>query len=238
MATAASSAAEVEFVPWRQFRDGWSWRQGEHLTIVGPTGSGKTTAALALLSPAMRPAPYTAVFATKRRDPLLDDFGREGFIRLRDWSVPDPELTPRVLISPKLKGFDSIAEQRRVFREALDSIFRQGGWTLYLDEARYITDYLGLSREVEVIWQQGRSHGVSVVAGAQRPRHVPLLAYDQATHLFFFHNVDEQSLRRLGELGGGVDAGVVREAVRLLPSHEMLYLNTDKGELTRTRVEV
>jgi hypothetical protein len=143
---------------------------------------------------------------------------------------------PRVVLAPKIAGLDSTDHQRAIFRHAMDSAFRQGGWCLYWDECRYLTEFLGLGREAEVLWQQGRSHGLTVVAAAQRPRHIPLVAYDQATHLFLWRTSDEQMLRRLGELAGAADPDSVRAGISLLDSHSMIYVNTVSGETARTRL--
>lgn len=236
--------AETATVPahsWSQFlADDFRWEQGEHLTLIGPTKSGKTTLARQILSLKK----WVVAFATKRRDPVLRELAGDGFQRFGEWVDVDADIAPRRVIAPQVRGrADTIQSQRdrqrEVFGEALNRAFRQGGWTLYLDELRYLTDYLGLAREVEMLWQQGRSEGVTVIGGVQRPRHVPLLAYDQATHLFLFHNGDRSALDRLGEIGGGIEADRVRGAVAALDFHEVLYVNTvPPGRMVRTKVEV
>lgn len=232
MATAPARTTEV---PWREFCEHvWRWRQGEHVTLIGPNGCGKTTLARELLSTPDRR--HVAVLSTKRRDPVIDEFAGRGFRVIRRWNVADPDLTPRVILAPKIMGFADIPKQRRVFREALDAVFRQGAWCVYADEARFLTDYLKLDRELQVIWQQGRSHGISLVAGVQRPRHIPLVAYDQARHHFYWRTSDREMLRRLGELCGAADPEAVREAIASLDSHSVIYVNTVTGELCRTRV--
>lgn len=231
----------AESVParsWSEFTDQWQWAQGEHLTVIGPTKSGKTTLVSELLRPALRCSPYVCIFASKRRDPLFDDYEKRGYKKLRKWVVSEPELMPRVLLAPKIAGFSSIPKQAEAFREAMDAILRQGGWTLVLNEARYIASHLGLTKEYEVALHQGRTEGVTVVSEAQRPRHLPLLAYDQATHLFFFRNPDTQSLRRLGEIGGAFDARAIQATVARLPFHHFLYVHTEEGTMFTSAVEL
>lgn len=224
---------EIPEVSWSDFRRNLRWKQGEHVTLIGPTGAGKTTLALELLP--LRD--YVITFGTKRRDPVLRELRKDGYVQVPDWTISDPEVLPKVILSPPLKrGVASLNDQRKIFKEALVTVFRQGGWCMYLDEARYVTEYLKLKEDVELLWQQGRSLGVSVLAGAQRPRHIPLLAYDQATHLFFWQDNDESNLRRIGEIGGKVNPRVVQRQVSMLHSHQVLYVNARTGEAARTRV--
>lgn len=239
MTTAPSEGATaVERVSWPEFLERFSWHQGDHMTLVGPTKRGKTTLALELIEKAF-PAPWQVVLVTKARDPLLDELKGKGYARLPRWIVSDPGVYPKVALAPPLrKGVRSKGEQREAFQTALESIFRQGGWLVYADELRYITETLGLGEDMEVLWQQGRTLGVTVVAGVQRPRHVPLLAFDQAAHLFFFKNPDAQIIKRIDELVTGLDSNLVREEIISLDFHEVLYANPHTGQLLRTQVDL
>lgn len=208
------------------------------MTLVGPTKRGKSTLALELISETF-PTPWRVVFITKARDPTLERLEAEGYARLPEFIVSDAAVYPRVALAPPLrKGARSKSEQREAFRAALEKIFIQGGWLVYLDELLYIADYLGLTDEVELLWQQGRSLGVTVVSSVQRPRGVPLMAYDQAAHLFFFHNPDKQIIKRIDELVTGLDSNLVQEAIISLDFHEVLYANPHTGQLLRTELEL
>lgn len=232
----AVSSPAAPSVPWADFAADFRWRQGEHVTLIGPTNAGKTTLARELLNDGF---PYAVAFAPKRRDPVVDDLRRDGFVRIEDWTVADPDVLPRVVLNPILRrGVDSLAEQKAVYQEALRSIYKQGGWRLYLDECRHITDFLGLAREVELLAHQGRSLGVSLMASLQRPRHVPLVLYDQATHLFIWHNADADMRKRLADMSGKVDAATVAEVVADLGDHEVCYVAPREGTVLRTRVDL
>lgn len=198
--------------------------------MIGPTGCGKTTLATKLLP--IRS--YVAVMATKPRDPILKTFQNMGYTVTRNWPprLP-PEIAPRVVFWPKSETMDSIKRQAPQVGAALRDIYRQGGWTVYFDELRYVTDFLGLKREVELLLLQGRSLGVSVVCGAQRPAWLPLTVYDQATHLFLWRESDRRNLQRMGELGG-VDSNRIMRVLPKLEKHECLYVNTRDGEMFRT----
>lgn len=153
---------------------------------------------------------------------------------VRTWPEPSGELE-RVILWPKVKETSDIPHQREVIRDCLQDIYRDGGWCVYLDEARYITDYLGLGRLVELLWLQGRSNNITVVASAQRPRHLPLAAYSQASHLYLWPTRDMQDLRRVQEMAGGPSLPEVKAAMAGLPEHACLYLGQD-GTMVGTKV--
>jgi hypothetical protein len=219
----------VPRLPWAEALGALRWKQGEHVTMVGPSGGGKTSLALRLL-PRRR---YVAALGTKPRDATLDRLvKREGWHLSRTWPV-NHEVHPRVVFWPRIERMADAEGQRLAVAAFLEDVYRNGGWTVYLDELRYVTGRLGLAREVELLWLQGRSLGVSLVGGTQRPAWVPLEAYDQATHLFLWRETDETNLRRLGGLAG-VDTRTVRATIVELEHHEVLYVNTRTGLLFRT----
>ena len=127
--------------------------------------------------------------------------------------------------------------QKERFREALFSAFLMGGWTVYLDELRYVTSRLGLASEVELLWEQGRSIDVSVVAGYQRPRNIPLLAYDQPEHLVFFKETDAENLSRMAEVVTWLDRKTMIQTIAHLPKYDFLYLNKANERAVISRVE-
>lgn len=182
---------------------------------------------------------YPVVFRTKRYDDVLDR-GTKGFQVMTKWEAHDPDVSNRISFWPPLrKGVDSLPDQRVHFKDALDSIFRQGGYTLYLDELRFITDTQKLGNEVELLLMQGHSLGVGVWSAVQRPRHVPLTAYDQAGHLFFWHNADLQTHDRLGEVcGGAIEPHIVEDGMLTLDGYEFLYVDTRRKTIVKSEVEL
>lgn len=223
----------VEPISWSEFLGVFRWKQGEHVSLIGPTGAGKTTLALQLLP--MRS--FVVVLAAKPRDPLIDDLKRSGYHVTREWPPPPPDITPRVVLWPKLSSPSDVADQREQFREALVSIYQQKGYCVYVDELRYVTDTLGLEALVELLWQHGRSLGISVLGGTQRPARVPLSAYSQATWLFFWKSNDAADLKRLREIGGYVDPKALQAAILELGRHDVLAVNTRDGQIYRTKVD-
>jgi energy-coupling factor transporter ATP-binding protein EcfA2 len=219
-----------ERVSWEEFSSVMDWKQGEHVTLLGHTGSGKTTLARAILP--MRE--HTLIFATKPRDESLDLFKREGYTVARAWPI-DSRVYKKVVFWPKIERTEDVVTQVTEIQKCLSSVYRSGGWCVYFDEVRYLSDTLGLKPLIEMLWLQGRSLKVSVVAGTQRPAWVPLEAYSQATHLFMWRDRDETNLRRLQGIGS-IDHRELKEMVRELPLHDVLYVHTRTGEVIRTRV--
>jgi hypothetical protein len=132
---------------------------------------------------------------------------------------------------------DPEARQTDVLGRALRDMFWQGNWCVAAEELLMLSEFLGLRRDLVRIWTQGRSSGVSLIGGTQRPVDIPLYAYSQATHLFMFGDNDEVNLRRLQGIGG-MSGEHLRSLVRSLPMHDVLYIGTRGRALVRTRVPV
>lgn len=217
-------------VPWDVFISRLNWEQGEHVGLIGPTGQGKTTLLMNLLP--LRT--YTAVLATKPRDDSMDRLITRGYLKMDQWSAIPPERAPKRVVWPNAGSIDSQDKQTRIFRHAYSEIYREGGWCTVVDEGFYMSEILGLKKEMRVVWTQGRSLGISHVVATQRPRWVPLEMYDQSTHLFMWLNNDDESLRRMSGLGVA-SADIVRALVQDLETHQCLYVNTRTGVMMRTR---
>lgn len=225
---------DVETVPWPVFMASrFQWAQGEHVSLIGNTGGGKTTLALAI-TPKRR---YCVVFGTKPKDSTLSGLLRngEGWQRVQEWKPKDDQT--RLLLWPKAGDAATMVDkQRAVFRPALHRIFRAGAWCVVADEVRYLAKNLGLQRELELYWLQGRSLGISLVTATQRPAHVPLEMYSQATHVFLWRDTDQRNIRRLGEIGG-INQAAVAELVPQLPRFHVLYVNGRTGDMLVTKVQ-
>lgn len=227
-AEAEQVASEIT-LDWEAFERKLKWKQGEHVTAIGPTQSGKTTLIKALLPR----RGYVVVMITKRRDPLIGEFVKEGYEKLKEWKEVPHEIHPRILLHPPLaRDEPKERNQYREFKYALDRAFDQGHWTLYADELPYLIDELKLEKPLKRQWNQGQGMKTSLVASAQRPAFLPLLAYSAATHLFFFSTNDENDLKRLGGLGGKSNK-LIRNIVSVLDSEakQFLYLNTRSRDM-------
>ena len=233
------------FVRWDRFMAQWEWKTGEHITSIGPTGSGKTLLNRMLLRRAPKPGPtqpgpYVVVLGIKNRDvELYGPYQREGYelVRKFDAEPADHEREKRVIFAPRSSkhGQEGNRERGKAFRTALHDILETGYWTVYADDIQYMAVELKLNDEFKEIWQIGRSEGISLVVSSQEPVDIPVMAYGAATHLFLFKILDDVRAKRMSELTG-VNREVVRATLPLLPDHEFIYVNKSTGLIVRSIV--
>lgn len=214
---------DIPRVTWDEFLAGFVWNQGEHVAMIGPTGDGKTTLGMRLLSQ----REYIVTFATKPRDETLDLYEkRMGFKKIPLWkSRMSIEKYPKRLLWPDARSLTSHPHQRKVFYAALSDIYEQGSWCVDIDELWWMSRVLGLEKEMKIYLQQGRSNLLSLLCKTQRPAFVPLEIYDQSTHLFFWADNDRTNLNRISGIGS-FNSDAIRARVSTLQRYEALYINT------------
>lgn len=203
-----------------------------NVALIGRPGSGKTTLARTILQLRDR----VVVFGTKAEDPsLYEPFRRLGY-RLTDQFNPRDTRHPKIIYRPRLTEASAagLAAQREQFRNALLGIFRYGGWTVYLDEVRYLTETLKLETELNLLWLQGRALGIVIVAGTQRPVSVPINMFEASAHLFTWRINGLDDRRTMAAYTGQYRDAVIEYAA-LLPPFECLYVNPSDDVLLRTR---
>ncbi len=211
----------------------WRYRPGEHVTVIGPTGCGKTWLTYELLQRTATPARPAVVLVKKPRDPLITRRGKELEYRtVRTWP-PGPlswwEKKPAgYLVWPPTKYDPTVDRPAKaeVFRRALMDSYRRGQRIVYVDDAYGVSELLKLREELTEMWTEARSTEVGLWTAFQKPSHVPTWAYNQAEHLFLFHDPDKRSRERFGEIGG-IDPYMIQEAVRRLDRHQALYIRRD-----------
>lgn len=227
--------SRVETMPWELFLRDWQWKPGEHVTIIGPTGTGKTTLGLQLETK----RPYVVMFGSKPRDPLFEELIKRGWTRIQRWpraTYDDERGRRRLLLWVPTAKKSAVARTSQVFNEALEKIMGEGSWVCDIDELLFAAHpkWLALGDQFELMWQQARTLNVSLLVKSQRSAHIPLLAYDQVEHLFVFRENDLRGADRIGEMAG-LDRFEVRDVVRQLDRHEVLYIGVRSDRLIRTK---
>ncbi len=175
------------------------------------------------------------VFVTKIHDDTISkDF--PGYERIERWPPPKAWMD-KILLWPSPVKNDIRAtyrKQRDVFLDALNSIFTERNWCVVFDEQHYMCKQLGLDVENAMLMQQGRSSGLSVVNGTQRPAWVPVVTYSSATHAMIWRTTRRDDLRSLSEFGG-VDMRELQTNLLTLDKHDFIYVNTRKGDIMRSQ---
>lgn len=241
---AARVTVDAPRIPWATFVEKiFTPQPGEHVTIVGSTGKGKTELTRQIL-PLF---PFTVLFATKAADTTVDRMvAEQGYKRFERWPRLPAREAPRRVIWPrtgKLREMTKI--QRDVFEDAIDHIYAEGGrpkerpvgWCIAIDEIWWFTNMLKMELELRVLWQHARSAGITLVAATQRAAFVPTEAFSQPTHLFFFQVRDENNLGRIGDLQAG-NKRMIRDLVYNLEPFQVLYVNNVTGQMVRTRTPI
>lgn len=178
------------------------WNQGEHFAIIGDTGTGKST----LLAWLVQARKYTVIIKTK-----ADPVKFPGKHVKRADSINDPREN-RYVLQPV---YDN---QRSELHALFERAWVQNGWTLVVDELFYVDSLLKLDKDLARIYTQGRSKGLTVVAGMQRPVGVTRFALSQSTHLLSFR-LDGRDAKTLGEATNKE----VERAVQTLDRYEFLW---------------
>ena len=185
MIDAPESTGRVVGLSWEEFLDwmGDSWAPGEHLNLIAPTGKGKTT----FLTQLLKLRSYVVAFDTKGGDRTL---ASTGWPRIPKWPPPKEvwrdieEGNPvHLILGRRLQRTDEYAGLLDMQRKALDEIWTQGGWTVYLDELQMLTDSrMGAAGgQVEFFLIGARDRDISVVTGHQRTVRASVAAGDQAS---------------------------------------------------------
>lgn len=165
----------------------------ERLTILGTTGSGKTTLAGHVLSRApFDQMPFIAI--DYKGDELLNSIGRIKEIGVRERIPREPGLYI-------IRALPSWIDEMEAW---LWKVWQTGGTGLYIDEA-----YLLPNKDaIKNILAQGRSLRIPVIAASQRPVDVPRSLFSEAQHIAVFRLLDNRDKKTVREFtpDGMIDA--------------------------------
>src|SRR5687768_6782002 len=136
--------ADTPIVSWDEFIRGFNetWQQGEHVSILAPTGGGKSVLGVELVKArAKRRDADVVALATKPKDKTLSSTGWKVIESWEDREYGDKQL---ILWPPYTDPETAAMKQRAVFHPFLRKAFIEGKRTIYVDEIRDVESRLKL----------------------------------------------------------------------------------------------
>lgn len=215
----------------------WDPENTPHHSIIGLTGSGKSYLAVNGILRPMCAWDRVLIIDSKGDDKLVSSQGKGvKEIPAATWKVQQ-EQKPYDHWYRLIVG-DERNQARAQVGEALNRVYHEGNWVLFIDELADITSRedpnLNLRALVDRIYRKGRSKHISLIACTQSPVNVPRTFYDQASFAWIGRIRDEQRQKRLLEIGG-----MTRHALPIIAGlqRRQWLLAADNGEhLARTTV--
>src|ERR1035438_8529098 len=220
-----------EFKPW--FAD--NWNPGEHVSVIAPTGAGKTTLVGGLLD--LRR--YVLALDPKGGDSTLAGLGYE---RLTTWpgekklaaDVADNDEAgkpSRFIVGPRVQHRNDLPKLREVTRQALEGAFSMGGWTVFVDELQIASDQrmMNLRTQCDEILISARDKGLSFVSAYQSPTWVTPHAARMSTWVAVSYTRDVDVVGRLAEILGRPKAEI-RGAIAGLDPFSWLIVGRNPRE--------
>ena len=217
----------------RFFHDWENGSEGQHVSAIGRTRSGKTTTVTQMLDGRK----YVVVLLTKRRDPLYAKFRQRGYKVVTDvgeW--PSKDWHPKIAIHAPTEGLTKEAGLRQGarIRRVLDEVWSRGDLDLFVDEISELHDLLGLQTELRTFYKEAGSSNVSVWAGTQKGVRAPREMYDQPRFLFFWPTRNRDELKRIADMNAS-DPELARQVVAQLDRYEVLVVDAWEDVMVRVR---
>lgn len=221
-----SALRKYPFVPWSKLKPLIVWKQGQHCFSCGGTGSGKSTVAGEFLPKRA----LVVVCVSKGMDDIFEGPYYRDYETIQKWPPRDGQK--RVLLRPpNAKSIVETAESKAaVFRRMFDDVLlHTGHWCIDIDEEHYMSETLGLKREITDILEQGRSAHISMWNNTQRPAGIPLATYVNSAHAFLFSSQEEYDVQRLGKMRNKHTTAMEMmrnlEELDSYATHELVYID-------------
>lgn len=221
----------------------WSYRPGEHVSLITPTQNGKTTMIWSLLAHTdtswCRTPPVMLVSKPKDRV-VAEGLEEAGYKELPSWPPParppwrePPDgygLWPRHLQNVEAEVNDAHVAAK--LKPAVNQLFWSGNSILVADEIYHLCAVYNLQVQMTRHWTQGHGMGAGLWSATQKPSgtqqgSVPSFMYSSPTHTFLGRDNDERNRKRFSEIGG-VSPKLVEETVMSLRKYEWLYIHRDE----------
>jgi energy-coupling factor transporter ATP-binding protein EcfA2 len=230
-----NSNLKLKPLPWNEFLS-WAkknWKQGQHFSLIAPTGSGKTTFAAHLISTRN----FVIALDPKGGDTTLAQLGWE---RVKTWPLPwhikskiSNHEPVRLIVGFRPKKMADVEKLRMLQKRTLEGVFAQGGWTLYVDEAQILSDprLMAVRAPLEELMIAARDRKVSVVSSTQAPKWASRALWEQATFVAVSTTRDREIIRRLADVLGQDKAQLEGIVTRLPRFHWIVATNNPFGPL-------
>jgi hypothetical protein len=249
-------ATGVERVDWEDFwRQEGGFKPGQHLSVVGPTGTGKT---YTLIWFAEQFDGHSILVVTKGDDEMIERLERErGWTIVRDvddiftaqgrpgrllrkslgdrWEKRE-RPAQRIVYWPRVDttNLELRAERLQAALQALvDRAYeycrsaRSHRCFIGIDETAFAAMELGMNRRFTIVWNEGRSMRLSLGAAMQRTAWISKSARSAPSYVIVFGTSDPDDLADLAKLAGYYRrTGEFREIFDDLDEHEHLLIPT------------
>jgi len=206
----------VEIVPRDDFLHAFSqdYHSGQHVSLFGPTGRGKSTLCFQMLGEVISPdRQVTSLHGKiKGRDPVIERAARRYHLRI----VPELPTHSRqtldrkrkwngYILVPLEKPSDPATEEARLkaaFKHAISENYRntKRPTITHINEAHQTQEDLKLRRDVEAPLMRGGPDN-AVWNEGQRGRFLSYHTYNAPEHLIIFYDDDADNRRRYSDFG-------------------------------------
>lgn len=224
---------------------GRALKPGEHVTLLGPTGRGKSTVVGDLI-------PYldfdmVAILAPKGADPAYAEHGHStrSWPPRRAWGetfrvmfgqMDDrQEDRPRVWrVETPIRKVSDFAALQGLYGQVLGSVLAKpesrpgkpgASLAVVVDDTRFTCDQLRMSKLLTANLIIGRSKRASIISNLQAPRWAPRECLDQVSHCLIWRNRDRDVAKRLAEISGDLDPKLIEAAIGTLGFHDFLWID-------------
>jgi|SRR5579872_3050067 len=214
------------------------WEPGNHWALVGPTGEGKSTLAVALL----KIRKYVLALDPKGEDETL---AASGYQRVGDvpprrvgwfWTTPnwprdiqrrlDSDAPVRLIVGLRARTDSEDVALQKLLRKAIEYCRVSGGWTLYVDEFELLSSQrmFKMGPLIERMLITARRAKTSVLTSFQAAAWVSKHATRQATFAVIFPTRDRAMIKAVAE-SFGRDWRIIAQIVDELPPFHCLIIH-------------